>query len=321
MSVQFKKATKHAAKLRLAFVGPAGSGKTFSSLRLATALAAPGRRVAVIDSERGSASKYADKFDFDVLELESFSPSNYVEAIHAAEEAGYSVIVIDSLSHAWMGKDGAIEMVDKLADKSRGGGEANKFALWRHVTPKHNAMVDAIISSKCHVIATMRSKTEWVMERDPRTNKMAPRKIGLAPVQRDGLEYEFDVVGDLDEENVFRVTKTRCPDLRGAVIEMPGGPMAAVLAHWLGGEPRQEPSEEKLAEFTEKVVASQTQNVVPIRQGEDLERDLRACSSVHELGALVPRLNGLGEGAMKKRMREVYSEVRAGLLKRPEVVA
>ena len=130
----FKKATKEQAKLRMGIIGPAGSGKTYTALLTARNLV-PDGKIAVLDTERGSASKYADIFEFDVCELESFHPENYIKTIQAAEEAGYDVLIIDSLSHAWTGKDGALELVDKAAARERG----NSFAAWRHVTPLHLA--------------------------------------------------------------------------------------------------------------------------------------------------------------------------------------
>jgi hypothetical protein len=221
----FVKATKKQSRLRLALIGPSGAGKTFTALRVATGL---GGRIAVVDTERGSASKYADRFSFDVMELERFSPKDFVAAIHEAEKAGYDVLVIDSLSHAWMGKGGALEMVDEAAKRSKSG---NSFWAWREVTPEHNALVDAMVRSRCHVIATMRSKTEYVIEAGP-NGKQTPRKVGLAPVQRDGMEFEFDVVGDMDEAS-FVVTKTRCPSLAKAVLKEPGEALGQQLREWL----------------------------------------------------------------------------------------
>jgi cytidylate kinase len=238
---QFKKATKQQSKLRMALVGPSGSGKTYTSLAVAKGL---GERVALIDTERGSASKYSDLFNFDVLELDTFSPQKYVDAIHAAQAEGYDVLVIDSLSHAWMGKDGALEQVDKAAARTQA---KNNFTAWREVTPMHNALVDAILQSRMHVIVTMRVKTEYVMEKDERSGKTAPRKVGLAPVQRDGLEYEFDVVADLDLDNQFIVSKTRCPALRGEVFKEANGQVSSILRAWLddGVEPTVSVSEIK----------------------------------------------------------------------------
>ena len=224
--MKFSKATKTAARLRAALIGPSGSGKTYSALAIAAGL---GQRVAVIDTERGSASKYAGIFAFDVLELETFAPRMYVEALGAAVAEGYDVVVIDSLSHAWMGAGGALEMVDRAAKSS---GSRNSFDAWRSVTPEQNKMVDAILRCSAHVIVTMRSKTEYVIEEDSRGKKV-PRKVGLAPVQRQDLEYEFDVVAELNAEHGATITKTRCPEIADAYIEKPGAALAKTLRAWL----------------------------------------------------------------------------------------
>jgi hypothetical protein len=231
--MQFTKATKHQARLRMALIGPSGSGKTYSALAIASGI---GKRVAVIDTERGSASKYAGIFEFDTLELDVFAPQTYVQAIQAADAAGYDVLVIDSLSHAWFGKDGALEQVDKAAKRSN---SQNSFTAWREVTPHHNAMIDAILQCRCHVIVTMRAKTEYVMEVNEK-GKSVPRKVGLAPVQRDGLEYEFDIVADMNLDNDLIVSKSRCPAMSGQVINKPGKNVADILMAWLtDGAPEQ----------------------------------------------------------------------------------
>jgi hypothetical protein len=224
--LEFKKATKRTARARVALIGPAGSGKTYTSLAIATHL---GKRIAVIDTEHGSASKYAGIFEFDTLEPDSFAPEMYVAAIEAAEEAGFDVLVIDSLSHAWMGKDGALEQVDRAAKKSQ---SQNSYTAWRDVTPKHNALVEAMNACKAHLIVTMRAKTEYVLEENDRGKKV-PKKVGLAPVQRDGLEYEFDVTADLDLENHLIIGKTRCPALKGRVFHQAGQDVADLLTEWL----------------------------------------------------------------------------------------
>lgn len=227
MTFTFKKATKSQSRLRMALIGPSGSGKTYSALSIGTHLDSP---IAVIDTERGSASKYSGLFEFDVLELESFSPQNYVEAIRAAEAAGYKTLIIDSLSHAWNGQGGALELVDKAAKRSGG---SNSFGAWRDVTPLHNAMVDAILGARMHIIVTIRAKTEYVQERNEKTGKTQVRKVGMAPVQRDGLEYEFDVVADLDQDNNFIVSKTRCPELSEGVFHRAGENVSTILTAWL----------------------------------------------------------------------------------------
>jgi len=208
----FKKATKKGQSARMALFGPAGSGKTYTSLLIARGLVGPGGRVAVIDTERGSASKYSDVDNFDVCELSTFAPEEYVEALRGAAEAGYGVVVIDSLSHAWEGEGGILDQVDK-----RGG----RFDAWKEMTPQTRALIDMILTYPGHVIVTMRSKTEYVVEKNER-GKSEPRKIGLAPRFKDGMEYEFDIVGEMDDANVMRITKSRCVALSGKSISRPG---------------------------------------------------------------------------------------------------
>src|ERR1700690_2879785 len=113
----------------------------------------------------------------------------------------------------------------------------NSFAAWKQVTPLHNALIDKIISAPLHILAGMRAKTEWILDRDDRTGKTVPRKVGLAPVMRDGIEYEFDVCGDMDQENTLVITKSRCPKLAGGGFPKPGKEVADVLKEWLGGAP------------------------------------------------------------------------------------
>lgn len=204
----FKKATKTQAKLRLTFDGPAGSGKTYSSLVLGKAL---GGRTALVDTEHASASKYANLFDFDAASLDEFSLETYIKAIAAAAAAKYDVLIIDSLSHAWNGKGGALETVDRL------GGAGGKTAFtsgWRTVTPLHTRLIDSMLAYPGHVIVTMRTKMEYVVEQV--NGKNVPRKVGMAPVQREGMEYEFDVVADLDLGGNITVSKTRCPEFSGS---------------------------------------------------------------------------------------------------------
>jgi DNA polymerase III delta prime subunit len=232
MTIQIRKAVKYDSKLRLALAGPSGSGKTYTALTLATALAGE-QGVCVIDTERKSASKYADLFTFDVVDLDTFNPLNYIEAIKAIEDAGYGVLVIDSLSHAWNGPGGLLEMVENISKRSQ---SKNSFNAWGEATPLQNRLIDAITRSKLHVIVTMRTKTEYVIEQNER-GKSAPRKVGTAPVQRADVEYEFDVYADLDIDNTLIVHKSRCPELSGAVISKPDGSVAETLKKWLAGAP------------------------------------------------------------------------------------
>jgi energy-coupling factor transporter ATP-binding protein EcfA2 len=229
----FTKAVKAQEKLRLALDGPPGGGKTYTALVFATTLAAKsGGRIALIDSERSSARKYAGMFDFDHLTLPDNDPRTYIDAIKAAAEAGYAVLIVDSLSHAW---EGTLDMKDRVQKRSKSN---DGFGAWREVTPVHNELVDVMLRFPGHVIATMRTKMEYLVEHDESRGKNVVSKVGLKPVQRDGVDYEFDVVADMDQENTMTVTKSRCFDLAGAVIRKPGADVALSLWEWLqDGEP------------------------------------------------------------------------------------
>jgi AAA domain len=210
----FAKATKASVKLRMALAGPSGSGKTYTALTIARAL---GEHIALIDTEHGGASHYADRFDFDTLALTSFHPQEYIKALLAAAAEGYQVCIVDSLSHAWMGKDGALELVDRAVQRSHSG---NSFAAWREVTPLHRQLVETLLRVPMHVLVTLRSKMEYVLDTDSR-GKLVPKKVGMAPVQREGVEYEFDCVAELDQEHTLVVSKSRLSPLADLVIAKP----------------------------------------------------------------------------------------------------
>ncbi len=206
MVMEFKKAERKAAKLRLALCSPAGGGKTFSALKMAKGI---GGKIAMIDSEHGSGSLYAGSQgmpDYAVLELDPpFTPKRYIEAIQLAEKSGFDIIIVDSLSHAWAGEGGVLEMHDRATSASRSG---NSFVAWREITPEHNRLVDALLQSKCHIIATMRTKQEYTQSADDK-GKVTVKKVGMAPVQREGIDYEFTVVLDLTTDHIATSSKDR----------------------------------------------------------------------------------------------------------------
>lgn len=246
MSNPFQKASRKKAKLRLAIDGPAGAGKSYTALRFAWELAtheakktgtAP--KIAAIDTEHGSLSLYEgikegkDTITFDVIEPDNFAPAVYASLIEAAAEQNYHVVIIDSLSHAWAGVGGALEMVDRSAKQSRSG---NSFTAWRDVTPQHNRLVETILSVPIHVIATMRTKIEHVLEEQTTSSGktvLAPKKIGTKPIQREGMEYEFTVVADMDVNHTLTVSKTRCPAIDGEVVSKPGPGFISKVIRWL----------------------------------------------------------------------------------------
>jgi len=228
VTIQFTPAKRSAAKARIALTGPSGSGKTYTALTLSCAL---DPKVAVIDTERGRASLYVgiNAWTFDVLNPHTFSPNSLTEALGAASGAGYGVVVVDSLSHYWSGVDGMQEQADKRA---RNG---NSFSGWKEARPDERRMLDALASYPGHIIVTLRTKTSYVIEEQVKNGRTisVPKKVGLKPDQREGIEYEFDLIGDLDTDNALTVSKTRLPMLSGAIIEKPDATLAATIGDWL----------------------------------------------------------------------------------------
>lgn len=201
--MQFTKATRQKARLRLALTGPSGSGKTWGALLLASGL---GGRIAVIDTERESASLYDHLTEFDALSLSApFTPERYIEAIKAAEAAGYETLIIDSITHEWSGVGGCLELVDQVA---RAKYKGNSWSAWNDITPRHRALLDAILHSPMHIIVTLRSKTETAQTEENGRKKVV--KLGMKAEQRDGFEYEMTVVLDLIHDGNFATsTKDR----------------------------------------------------------------------------------------------------------------
>ena len=250
MSFTFTKATKSSAKLRAALFGPSGAGKTFTALRIAAGL---GGAIAVIDTERGSASKYADRFSFDVLDLEHADIPSYQGAIEAAAQAGYAVLVIDSLSHGWQE---LLQEIDRLAAAKYRG---NTWSAWSEGTPKQRALVNAILTYPGHVIATMRSKTEWSIEADGK-GRQKPVRVGLAPEQGKGIEYEFDLLLELSPDHIGRVIKDRTGKFQDELLDKPGEDFGQALATWLCGP---EPSEPATASDAKAGSAKRSRKATP----------------------------------------------------------
>ncbi|GHT83140.1 hypothetical protein FACS1894137_03510 [Spirochaetia bacterium] len=223
----FKKAERTQLWLRCALFGPSGSGKTMTALRMAKGIAEKmGVPFAVIDTEARSASKYADRIPFEVDDLSEKTIDHYIAAMNEAIKAGYKVLVIDSLSHAWRE---LTEEVDRIAQNST---SKNTFSAWGKVGPKQKRLVEAILNFPGHIITTMRSKTEWVIAPN-KDGKIAPEKMGLAPEQGKGIEYEFDLLMELDQKHQATVTKDRTGKYQDAVIDKPGEDFGVALYEWL----------------------------------------------------------------------------------------
>lgn len=228
MKFEFKKASKKQAKLRCALFGPSGAGKTYTALSIASGM---GSKIALIDTERGSASKYADRFEFDVIDLLDPTIDNYIAAIKAADKAGYEILILDSASHGWQS---IMEEVDRLA-KSKFKG--NTWSAWSEGTPMQRRFVTVLLDSKCHIIATMRAKTEWITEQGS-NGKSKPVRVGLSPEQGKGIEYEFDLLMEISTDHIGEVIKDRTGKFQDKSFTKPGKEFGEQLIAWLNeGEP------------------------------------------------------------------------------------
>jgi hypothetical protein len=196
--MKLRQSERKKAKIRLALQAPSGGGKSYSALLLAKGIMNSDlTKVAVIDTENGSADLYAHLGNYNVLTLPNpFSPERYIEAIELCEKSGIEVIIIDSISHCW---EFLLDFHSSLA--------GNSFTNWGKVTPRQKSFVDKILQSKCHIIATMRTKQDYVLNQ--KDGKYIPEKVGLKAVQRDGIDYEFTLVFDIDIKHNAIASKDR----------------------------------------------------------------------------------------------------------------
>lgn len=324
--MEIRKATRQQAKLRLAIGALGGGGKTYTTLIVATILSLLMRprlgrrgRICGIDTEHESMELYsmtererdayaamsdkealryitrkdANAFDFDVLQLSDHSPRKYVDAINLVASKGYDICIVDSLSHAWAGKNGALEQKDNIA--ARGG---NSYTAWRDVTPMHNLLVDTMLACPMHLFATLRKKMEYVQEKDA-SGKTVIRQVGLADIQREGMEYEFTIFADMEKDtNSMRISKHRLPGVLniGDVFEKPGEVFTLKIWDWLmsGAEPTARPVEQPA------VLVPAAPSDISI---SDAMAGIDTAPTLEALEALVPQLKSLTGEAAKERNR------------------
>ncbi len=267
--MNIRKAERKQAKIKMAIQGPAGSGKTYSSLLLAKGLCDSLERVCVIDTENGSSDLYDHLGQYYIIAISSpFTPEKYIQAIELAESSGMEVIIIDSLSHSW----------EYLLDY-HAGLPGNSFANWSKVTPRNNALFSKILSSRAHIIATLRVKQDYVLT--DKNGKMVPEKVGLKAVQRDGADYEFTLVFDINIRHQVTCSKDRT----GLFIDCP--------------------------EFIIDPATGQSLKKWCMGGTEDLERRIQLAQSIKELGDLYKNniYNSKDEALLK-----LFTEKKAALV-------
>lgn len=195
--MELRIAERKQAKIKLGLQGPSGSGKTYSALLLANGLTNDWSKVSIIDTENHSADLYAHLGQYNVLNITApFSAERYITAISACEQAGMKVIIIDSISPEW---EDIIERHSKMT--------GNSFTNWNTMTPLHASFVNKMLQSPCHIIATIRSKQDYVLTE--KNGRYVPEKVGLKGVTRDGMDYEFTLVFDLDIKHQAKASKDR----------------------------------------------------------------------------------------------------------------
>ena len=298
----FKKAERTQLFLRCALFGPSGSGKTMTALRMAKGIAEKmNASFAVIDSEARSASKYSDRIPFDVENLNEKTVDHYIASMNAAKEAGYKVLVIDSLSHAWRE---LTEEVDKITQASV---SKNSVLSWAKVNPKQKRLINAILNYPGHLIVTMRSKTEWVIG-EGKNGKTAPEKLGLAPEQGKGIEYEFDLLVEMNQAHQAVVTKDRTGKFQDETIDKPGEDFGVALYEWLTNS-----VEEKIilptVESITKIPASKPVSSVKPKKEEEGAVQIQREKIKQEIGGIMTSLSEAGAALFTEDEKEQARQI------------
>ena len=259
MAVQIRKATRRKVKIKMAFEGPAGSGKTMSALKVAKGLCGDWEKVILIDTENRSSELYAHLGAFSVIELgPPFAPERFIECIKAAADAGFEVIIIDSASAEWIGAGGVLDIHNNMP--------GNSFTNWAKLTPRHQAFLNAILQTDCHFIMNLRTKTEYVLVE--KNGKQVPEKVGMKAETRDNVEYEMTVVFSMDVKNQANVSKDRTNLFMGKPGFVPSEETGKIIAAWC------EQGEDVAQALRPQVDACETQKeLVELYQRHKLEID------------------------------------------------
>jgi len=224
MSNLLRKATRTKAKIRLGLSAVSGGGKTYSALQVAYGMCGNWEKIAIIDSENGSADLYSHLGAYNVLPITApFTPEKYVQAIHECEGAGMEVIIIDSITHEWDGKGGILDISNSMS--------GNSYTNWAKITPRHNAFIDAILTSTCHVITTVRRKQDYELVTNSQ-GKAVPQKVGLKEITREGFEYELTINLEIDASHMATASKDRTGLFASNIPFMPSVETGKMIKEW-----------------------------------------------------------------------------------------
>lgn len=250
--MNLQQASRKRVKIKCALQGPSSSGKTKSALYIAYGLCGDWSKIAVIDTENRSSELYSDVGQFQVLHLTPpFSPERYTEAVNTCIQAGVSVIIIDSLTHEW-----------EYILEAHGNMLGNSFTNWAKFTPRHNAFVNTVLQADVHIIGTIRTKQDYVLSQ--KNGKYIPEKVGLKGVQRDGIDYEFTLVFDLDISLHAKASKDRTQLFFNQAPFIPSIETGKKILQWCNEGDSSVPG-------------------IPI---EEIKQSIRSCKSLEELNSL-----------------------------------
>jgi len=228
----FKLATRENIKLKIGFSGPSGSGKTYSALLLARGIVGKEGKIALVDTEHTSSLLYSHLTNFDAAMMNPpYLVSKYVKSIENAVENKYDILIFDTISAEWNGEGGLLEQKQELDE--RGG---NQFANWKNLTVDHQKFLAAILNAPIHLICCMRSKQDYILSNE--NGKMKPIKVGLAPVQREGIEYEFSMVFDVDMQHRAQISKARTHLFDGKLFTVTEEAGKALI-NWANGKDKE----------------------------------------------------------------------------------
>jgi hypothetical protein len=240
----------------MAISGGPGSGKTFTSLTIASLLCPGADKIALIDTEHGSADDYANKFEFQRIALERFDPRLFVKLILKAVDRGFEIIILDSLSAAYAGQGGLLSLVDAFS-----GNNDNDFRAWKKANPIEASLFATILKAPIHVIATMRSNMHYDVQKDD-NGRLRPVKIGIKPIQRKEVEYEFAITAEMLPDNTMIFSKTRCTELNGLQFYKPGEDLVKYLREWLTPVGKEQKAQQLQEMKAAAVIENHTNNVI-----------------------------------------------------------